>query len=267
MIMKSMNIIANSAFIILSLFVSSNVSADHRWNDYHWASKTSTINLKVIDSTTAEWDQELNNSLHAWSRLTSPFIFTIDSANDRSKTRKRCNMVSGQMRVCNASYGRNGWLGMASINLNSSGHISQGTAKLNDSYASSWTAEMKNHVMCQEIGHVFGLGHTSEDGSSQGTCMDYSQSEDSQWPNSHDYQLLMDMYEHLEDNNSYDDGTAANTDGKCKGGPRRCGSSKGNFEYGKGHKIISKDKYEVWIQPEADGTLTIHHVYLVDGHH
>ena len=28
--------------------------------------------------------------------------------------------------------------------------------------------------MCQEIGHVFGLGHTSGDDSSQSTCMDYS---------------------------------------------------------------------------------------------
>ncbi len=27
--------------------------------------------------------------------------------------------------------------------------------------------------MCREIGHTFGLGHTSEDGSSQNTCMDY----------------------------------------------------------------------------------------------
>jgi hypothetical protein len=44
--------------------------------------------------------------------------------------------------------------------------------------------------MCQEVGHLFGLGHTSEGGSSQGTCMDYSNSPDSQWPNAQDYDML-----------------------------------------------------------------------------
>ena len=263
--MKSINKIAYSAFITTALLASNSALANHSWNDYHWASKTNSINLKVIDSTTPDWDQELSDSLSAWSQSSSPFLFTIDSADDRSRIRKRCTMVTGKMRVCNASYGQNGWLGLASINLDSSGHITQGTAKLNDSYASSWTPAAKNHVMCQEIGHVFGLGHTSEDGSSQKTCMDYSQDVNSQWPNAHDYQQLASMYNHLESYNSYDDGTG--TGGGCKGGPKKGGKAKGNSEYGKGHKVISADKYEIWVQPEADGTLTVHHVYLVDGHH
>ena len=46
-------------------------------------------------------------------------------------------MVTGKMKVCNANYGYNGyngWAGLASINVNSNGHITQGTAKMNDSY-------------------------------------------------------------------------------------------------------------------------------------
>ncbi len=247
--------------------VSSQASANHTWNDYHWASTTSTINLKVIDSTTADWDQELNDSLAAWSQSSSPFMFTIASSDDASRTRKRCNMVSGQMRVCNAAYGQNGWLGLASINLDSNGHITQGTAKMNDSYDSYWTQSEKNHVMCQEIGHVFGLGHTSEDGSSQKTCMDYSQDVNSQWPNAHDYQLLASMYNHLETYNSYDDGSSSGGGGGCKGGPKKCGKAKGNNEFGLGHKVLSADKYEIWVEQEADGTYTVHHVYLAEGHH
>ena len=53
------------------------------------------------------------------------------------------------MRASNAPYGRNGWLGLATIGLNSNGDIDRGTAKMNDSY--SWNAEDRNAVACQEI--------------------------------------------------------------------------------------------------------------------
>ena len=54
---------------------------------------------------------------------------------------------------------------------------------MNDFYQSYWAIPgEKNHVICQEIGHVLGLGHTSEDGTSQGTYMDYSTDINSQWP-------------------------------------------------------------------------------------
>jgi len=58
---------------------------------------------------------------------------------------------------------------------------------MNDSYSAQFAVQNeRDHVMCQEIGHLFGLGHTSEDGSSQNTCMDYSQSSTSTRPNQHD---------------------------------------------------------------------------------
>ncbi len=59
--------------------------------------------------------------------------------------------------------------------------------------------------MCREIGHTFGLGHTSEDGSSQNTCMDYfsntgtaATSTASTHPNQHDYDQLAAIYGHTD---------------------------------------------------------------------
>ena len=116
-------------------------------------------------------------------------------------------MVAGTTQVCNGSYGKNGWLGLASINIAGS-HITRGSAKLNDTYFTTATYNNPNeklHVMCQEIAHTFGLGHTSENGSSQNTCMDYfsntganATSTLSTNPNLHDFEQLNLIYAHLD---------------------------------------------------------------------
>ncbi len=200
-------LVVRGAFIFALAGLALAAQADHSWNNYHWARTTSSFDLQVVDSVTSRWQFAFDQSLVEWSK-SSAFDNVVTSADDSSKTRKRCQMVSGQMRVCNAAYGNNGWLGLASINIDANGHITQGTAKVNDSYL--WyfdsTPGEDNHVMCQEIGHVYGLDHTSEDGSSQGTCMDYSTSLNSQWPNQHDYQQLAIIYGHTDSYDSYDTG-------------------------------------------------------------
>ncbi|MFN2413365.1 MAG: hypothetical protein ABR535_09995, partial [Pyrinomonadaceae bacterium] len=104
-------------------------SASHSWGNYHWARTANPFNLKVVDSNTPDWDSELNLAIEDWSK--SSVLNMIDgAADDTSRIRKRCPMVSGQVRSCNASYGFNGWLGLASINISGS-HITQGSSKMN----------------------------------------------------------------------------------------------------------------------------------------
>ncbi|MEP6705761.1 MAG: hypothetical protein ABJB34_13225, partial [Acidobacteriota bacterium] len=100
------------------------------------------------------------------------------------------------------------WLGLASINITGGTHITQGSAKMNDSYFSSSTYNNPNeklHVVCQEVAHTFGLDHQSTDGSSQNSCMDYfsntganSGSTLSTRPNYHDFEELASIYSHLD---------------------------------------------------------------------
>lgn len=195
---QSVKIVTVMAIFLAAIMSPINLMASHSWNNYHWARTSNPFTLKVVDSNTSDWDDNLNSALADWSQSTVMNLTRI-AGDESSRTRKRCPMVAGQIRSCNATYGFNGWLGLASINV-SGGHITQGTSKMNDSYLSSasYTETNRQHVMCQEIGHDFGLGHTSEDGSDQNTCMDYSNDLGNPSPNAHDYQMIESIYAHLD---------------------------------------------------------------------
>lgn len=115
-----------------------------------------------------------------------------------SASAKRCPATSGIVVVCDAAYGNNGWLGLAQVWV-SGGHITAGTAKMNDSYMGTGKSYgfpvWRRSVMCQEVGHTFGLGHQSENGDDFDTCMDYSRSPNL-YPDQHDYNQLAGIYTH-----------------------------------------------------------------------
>lgn len=232
-------------------------NASHSWGNYHWGRTSQDFPLQVIDSNTPDWDAELAQTLTDWSKSTA-FNLSITGYDDSSRTRKLCRAVSGKIRSCNASYGNNGWLGLASINI-SGDHITQGTSKMNDSYSAQFAVQtQRDHVMCQEIGHLFGLGHTSEDGSSQNTCMDYSQSSTSTRPNQHDYDMLASKYAHLDSVNTYSTSLASTALTPSQQ------SMAGEIPMGtRVHKGVF---HEVWAAPDGRGGTWIHHVTLAAGH-
>ncbi len=188
------------AFACISIILLPSATlANHSWGNYHWARTSNPFTLKVVNSNTPDWDDNLAAARGDWSQSTVLDLSNV-AGSDARNTRKRCPMVSGQVRSCNAEYGFNGWLGLASINITGGVHITQGSAKMNDSYfkSSSYSETNRQHVMCQEIGHTFGLDHQDESGDDLNTCMDYSNALDNPTPNSHDYQQLQTIYSHLD---------------------------------------------------------------------
>ena len=184
------------AAAVMGLTLAGTALATHSWGGYHWARTSNPFTLKLGNNLSSGWKPYLVTTSSDWSAST--VLDTTIVAG--SSSRKRCSAVSGRVEVCNGTYGNNGWLGLAQIWL-SGGHISQGTVKVNDTYFNlpqyNNSAE-KNHVMCQEVGHTFGLDHQSESGATLGTCMDYSSDPSSQHPNAHDYEELEIIYAHLD---------------------------------------------------------------------
>lgn len=179
--------------------------ASHSWNGYHWARTTAQFTLKLGNNlSSADWRSHLSSSSANWNSGSTPVLTSVVAGSSN----KRCAMVAGTTQVCNGTYGNNGWLGLASINVTGGEHITQGSAKMNDTYFNTATYNNPNereHVMCQEIAHTFGLGHQSEDGSSQNSCMDYfsntganAGSTTSTKPNAHDFAELKSIYNHLD---------------------------------------------------------------------
>jgi hypothetical protein len=177
------------------------VAADHSWGPpYHWARTANPFTLKLGDNVSSTWDSYLATTSSDWSKSSVLDTTIVPGA---AKPRN-CRPTTGRVEVCNATYGNTGWLGVAGISITGGTHITKAYVKVNDTYFNSApynTPAWRNLVMCQEVGHTFGLDHQDEnfDNPNLGTCMDYTSDPSSnQAPNQHDYAQLEAIYAHLD---------------------------------------------------------------------
>ncbi len=174
-------------------------AANHSWNGYHWARTSNPFTLKLGDNMSSTWDSVLATTASDWS--VSTVLDTVVTTGQSNP--KNCRPKAGRVEVCNNTYGKNGWLGVAQIWASGS-HITQGAVRLNDTYfntAAYNTTAWRNLVTCQEVGHTLGLDHQDENFSNPplGTCMDYTRDPTpNQHPNQHDYDELVSLYSHLD---------------------------------------------------------------------
>ncbi|MDH6236091.1 hypothetical protein [Cryobacterium sp. CG_9.6] len=224
--------------------------ANHSWGGYHWAVTSTPFTLKVGDNVSANWKSFLATTSSDWSAST-----VLDTKIVAGQAKRNCSATSGQVEVCNASYGSNGWLGIASISITGGTHITSGTVKLNDTYfntAKYNTPEWRNLVSCQEVGHTLGLAHQDENftNANLGTCMDYTNlPSTNQHPNQHDYNQLVTIYNHVHSSTTIksvtanqaksDVGNDSSSWGRLVSGSRASGQSTYARDLGHGNLIIT----------------------------
>ena len=179
--------------LVVAGLTAAAASASHSWGNYHWSRTSNPFTVPIGDRMTANWDASLARGAADWSRssvLDSPVVAGSGTG---------CKAVNGRIQACNDTYGFNGWLGLAQIWVRGS-HIQRATAKMNDSYLASpsYNDTNRQHVLCQEVGHGYGLGHQDESGADLNTCMDYADALDNPSPNAHDYAQLETIYSHSD---------------------------------------------------------------------
>ena len=193
----------------------------HAWGTYHWSKPGAEVTAPVTMNVSGQWANHAARVMADWNLSTvieSPWSFgSISSA-------KRCTSATGQIEVCNSTYGQTGWLGIAGVSL-SGGHIVRSYTKLNDTYyntATYNTPAWRQMVMCQEVGHSYGLGHQDENFNNVnlGSCMDYTNAPaggvvngfdygpSNLYPNAHDYAQLLIIYNHSDASLPFDAMTA-----------------------------------------------------------
>jgi hypothetical protein len=202
-----------TAVVLLSLTVVPEAFARHAWNKYHWGRTSNPFTIKLGNTTTTSyWSSLLSEASVDWSKSTLLDTTVVSSNGTAPGT---CAPTTGRVEVCNANYGDTGWLGVAQIWTSSGTHIAKGAAKMNDYYHNTApynSTAWRDLVMCQEVGHTFGLGHQDETHGNVnlGSCMDYTNDPDggaggasetdpaNLAPNKHDYDQLIEIYKHTD---------------------------------------------------------------------
>jgi hypothetical protein len=203
-----------AAVIALALFamLPRPVNAMHPWAS-HWRRMNSSIRqIPVRRLLSSIWITRFNIALADWRKPAmtkiKPYLFKTGARSTA------CPLVAGQITVCNANYGNTGWGGLAQIWWDGTGHSYYGRALQNDFYysgSSVTTVANRQLVICQEIGHLLGLGHVNVNMNNKnvGSCMDYTNDANggpggghpsdpsNEHPYAHDYALINTRHNHI----------------------------------------------------------------------
>lgn len=157
--------------------------ATHRWYCWKYADYLINFYNGGTGNYYTYYQQEGKTDSNAW-----------DPYTDVSLTQVTSSGRTDHLNCYNGNYGFNGWLGIAEIRRYTGCTIKEGRCRLNTSYlenaAYGYTTTNKKHVACQEIGHLFGLGHNQ---GSNTTCMNDLILSAPQ-PDTHDRDLVNSIY-------------------------------------------------------------------------
>lgn len=273
---------------------------NNQWGSYHWPNDGSGVSLTLKHAfRDSAWKPFYTKAIGGWGNNSSSPLTLADGGPSNTDA-KKCDPIAGQVLVCSAEYGYRGWLGVAQIWLNGD-HIIQGTSKLNDSYYSLETYNTdgwRDLVMCQEIGHDFGLDHQDEkfDNYNLETCQDYTDAPDggqlepggfnygppNRAPNADDYAMLNSISMYGSGHSDGGDGSGGDSgcnprSPKCSGGqdaftfrevgkPITTTSGVSSSDWGRAMSYDAAGRPDTFLLDLGNGRKKITHVFWVPGY-
>ena len=124
-----------------------------------WNNNGKGLTLEVLNAMQDQWETTFETALVNWDNG-SPDALTL--VTRRVTYDVDCAEVNNKLKVCNGNYGNTKWRGLNQIAIRG-GTIFLSTAKMNEYYLTSASADARLYTMCHEIGHGFGLPHWDED--------------------------------------------------------------------------------------------------------
>jgi hypothetical protein len=95
--------------VLAVLVLGAPLSADHSWNEYHWARTTSSFTLTIVNSLTAEWDPYAARAEADWSQSRKLDMAENPSGSVADVDRRRCQGITGQVHICRPTATTSGW--------------------------------------------------------------------------------------------------------------------------------------------------------------
>lgn len=125
----------------------------HAWKTLEWPADNYHLSVKNNTNNPA-WDDSLAKAIEDWNNLNTGLFIEQTTDND------------ADILVIEKS--SNYWLGLAEVwTSQETGYIVRGRLSMSTVLLSGYSSNAVQHVMCQELGHLLALGHTTGD-----TCMD-----------------------------------------------------------------------------------------------
>jgi hypothetical protein len=82
--------------VVAAVTHGASVSAEHAWNNYHWARTASSFDLTIVNSTTTDWDLYVMQAVGDWSGSAVLNMGEVDGSTSK-KDRRKCNSPDGMV--------------------------------------------------------------------------------------------------------------------------------------------------------------------------
>jgi hypothetical protein len=179
------------ALLLAAPLVSSMAASDVNGTGKFWPFHHTPVTVDFGDNLSKPWERYFKKALGQWNQSN---VVQGKSVNGRTNP-AQCNPKSGTVQVCNGNYGTDtGWLGLTRLSYKGN-QITEATTQINDSFFSQAqyrnSKSAKQHTMCHEMGHAFGLDHVTYK-----SCMNPSDSAvfNDTKPNHRDFKTLDQIY-------------------------------------------------------------------------